>query len=101
MAKRGGFPGGMGGFGGMDINKLMQQAQAMQKQLEAANAQLNAMEFEGSASNGLVKIVMNGEYKVVSVDIDPSILNASDKNMIQDLIMIATNDATEKILKTY
>lgn len=81
----------------MDINKLMQQAQAMQKQLEAANAQLNAMEFEGSASNGLVKIVMNGEYKVVSVDIDPSILNASDKDMIQDLIMIATNDATEKI----
>ena len=81
----------------MDINKLMQQAQAMQKPLEATNAQLNAMEFEGSASNGLVKIVMNGEYKVVSVDIDPSILNASDKDMIQDLIMIATNDATEKI----
>ena len=81
----------------MDINKLMQQAQAMQKQLEATNAQLNAMEFEGSASNGLVKIVMNGEYKVVSVDIDSSILNASDKDMIQDLIMIAANDATEKI----
>ena len=55
------------------------------------------MEFEGTASNGLVKIVMNGEYKVVSVDIDPSILNANDKDMIQDLIMIATNDATTKI----
>lgn len=81
----------------MDINKLMQQAQAMQKQLEQANAQLNAMEFEGTASNGLVKIVMNGEYKVVSVDIDPSILNANDKDMIQDLIMIATNDATTKV----
>ena len=81
----------------MDINKLMQQAQAMQKQLEQANAQLNAMEFEGTASNGLVKIVMNGEYKVVSVDIDPSIINANDKDMIQDLIMIATNDATTKI----
>lgn len=81
----------------MDINKLMQQAQAMQKQLEQANAQLNAMEFEGTASNGLVKIVMNGEYKVVSVDIDPSILNVNDKDMIQDLIMIATNDATTKI----
>ena len=81
----------------MDINKLMQQAQAMQKQLEQANAQLNAMEFEGTASNGLVKIVMNGEYKVVSVDIDSSILNANDKDMIQDLIMIATNDVTTKI----
>ena len=81
----------------MDINKLMKQAQIMQKQLEQANEQLNAMEFEGTASNGLVKIVVNGEYKVVSVDIDPSILNADDKDMIQDLIMIATNDATSKV----
>ena len=81
----------------MDINKLMQQAQAMQKQLEQANAELNAMQFEGTASNGLVKVVMNGEYKVVSVDIDSSILNAEDKDMIQDLIMIASNDASTKI----
>lgn len=40
----------------MDINKLMQQAQAMQKQLEDANKELSSMEFEGSASNGLVKV---------------------------------------------
>ncbi|MBQ2233435.1 MAG: YbaB/EbfC family nucleoid-associated protein [Erysipelotrichaceae bacterium] len=59
----------------MDINKLMQQAQAMQKQLEKANEQINATEFEGSASNGLVKVVVNGENKVLSVSIDPSILN--------------------------
>lgn len=84
----------------MDINKLMQQAQAMQKQLEEANKQLNAMEFEGIASNGLVKVVVNGEFKVVSVDIDPSILNAEDKEMIQDLIMIATNEATDKVDKS-
>ena len=81
----------------MDINKLMKQAQAMQKQLEQANAELNAMEFEGSASNGLVKVVINGEYKVVSVDIDPSIINSDDKDMLQDLIMIATNAAVEKV----
>lgn len=81
----------------MDINKLMQQAQAMQKQLEDANKQLNAMEFEGSASNGLVKVVVNGEFRVVSVSIDPSILNADDKEMIEELIMIATNNANEKV----
>ena len=81
----------------MDINKLMKQAQAMQKQLEQANAELNAMEFEGSASNALVKVVINGEYKVVSVDIDPSIINSDDKDMLQDLIMIATNAAVEKV----
>lgn len=84
----------------MDINKLMKQAQAMQQELEQANKQLNAMQFEGSASNGLVKVVVNGEYKVISVDIDSSILNSDDKEMLQDLIMIATNDAVVKIDKT-
>lgn len=81
----------------MDINKLMKQAQAMQKQLEQANEELNAMQFEGIASNGLVKVVVTGEYKIVSVDIDESIINKEDKDMIQDLIMIATNDATTKV----
>ena len=80
----------------MDINKLMQQAQAMQKQLEDAGKQINAMEFEGSASNGLVKVTVSGEDKILSVWIDPSILNPDDQEMIQDLIMIAVNDAIEK-----
>ena len=80
----------------MDINKLMQQAQAMQKELEKANDQINATEFEGSASNGLVKVTINGENKVLAVNIDPSILNPDDKEMIEDLIMIAVNDAVDK-----
>ena len=80
----------------MDINKLMQQAQAMQKQLEEAGKQINAMEFEGSASNGLVKVTVSGENKILSVWIDPSVLNPEDQEMIQDLIMIAVNDAIEK-----
>ncbi|MBQ9158776.1 MAG: YbaB/EbfC family nucleoid-associated protein [Erysipelotrichaceae bacterium] len=80
----------------MDINKLMQQAQAMQKQLEKENEQINATEFEGSASNGLVKVVVNGENKVLSVSIDPSILNPEDVEMIEDLVMIAVNDAIAK-----
>lgn len=81
----------------MDINKLMQQAQAMQKQLEDANKELSSMEFEGSASNGLVKVKCNGDYKVSSVDIDESILNKEDKDMIQDLVMIAVNEAINKV----
>ena len=74
----------------------MQQAQAMQKELEKANEQINATEFEGSASNGLVKVTINGENKVLAVNIDPSILNPEDKEMIEDLIMIAVNDAIDK-----
>ena len=80
----------------MDINKLMQQAQAMQKQLEEANKQINEKEFEGSASNGLVKVVINGENRIQSIDINKDILNADDKEMIKDLIMIAVNDAIDK-----
>ena len=81
----------------MDINKLMQQAQELQKQLQDANAELNAMVFEGSASNGLVKVAVNGEYKIQSVTIDKSIIDPDDQDMLQDLIMIATNDAIAKV----
>ena len=83
----------------MDINKLMQQAQAMQKEIEKASEKINSMEFEGEASNGLVKVVVNGENKILSVSIDPSILNPDDKQMIEDLVMIAVNDAIEKAEK--
>ena len=74
----------------------MQQAQAMQKQIEDTSNKINAMEFEGEASNGLVKVVVNGENKVLSVDINKDIIKAEDKEMIEDLIMIATNNAIEK-----
>ena len=84
----------------MDINKLMQQAQAMQQKLEDETERINAMEFEGSASNGLVKVVVNGENKVQSVSIDPEILVPEDKEMIEDLLMIAVNDAIEKAENT-
>jgi len=80
----------------MDINKLMQQAQAMQKQLEEATNRIAEMEFEGSASNGLVKTVVNGENRLQRIEIDAAILNPEDKEMIEDLIVIAINDAMDK-----
>ena len=81
----------------MDINKLMQQAQAMQKQIEDTTNAINEKEFEAEASNGLVKITINGEYTVLNIDIDPSIIVAEDKDILQDLIMIAFNNAKEKV----
>ena len=81
----------------MDINKLMQQAQAMQKQIEDASNAINEMEFTAEASNGLVKATVNGNNEVLNIDIDPSILNPEDKEMIEDLIMIAINNANEKV----
>ena len=80
----------------MDINKLLQQAQTMQKQIEKASEAINEMEFEAEASNGLVKVKVNGENKILNIEIDPSIINADDKEMLQDLIMIAINNAIQK-----
>ena len=54
MAKRGGFPGGMGGFGGMNINSLMKEAKKMQADLEKSQTELAAKEFEASAGGGAV-----------------------------------------------
>ena len=81
----------------MDINKLMQQAQAMQKQIEDASNAINEMEFEADASNGLVKVTVNGNNEILSIDIDASILNPEDKEMIEDLIAIAINNAIRKV----
>ena len=83
----------------MDLDKILKQAQAMQRELEKANSELNAGEFEGVASNGLVKVLLNGEHKVLSVDIEKDILNPDDKEMIEKLLVIAFNDACEKIKK--
>ena len=81
----------------MDISKLMQQAGALQNQLEETGRQINEMEFEAEASSGLVKVTVNGENKILSVSIDETILNKEDKEMIEDLIMIAVNNAISKV----
>ena len=81
----------------MDINKLMQQAQAMQKQIEQTTNEINEKEFTAEASGGLVKVTISGEYTVLNIDIDPSIIVAEDKEMIEDLIMVAINSAKQQV----
>lgn len=81
----------------MDINKLMANAQAMQKQMERASEEMNKTEFTGTASNGLVKVAMTGDFKVKSVNISADIMSKEDKEMVEDLIAIAFNEALGKI----
>ena len=81
----------------MDINKLMANAQAMQKQMERASEEMNKTEFTGTASNGLVKVAMTGDFKVKSVNISADIMSKDDKVMVEDLIAIAFNEALGKI----
>lgn len=81
------------------IGNLMKQAQLMQENMKKLQEQLAAMEVEGQAGSGLVKIVMTGKYQMKRVTIDPKLL-ADDKEMLEDLIAAAANDAVRKIEAT-
>jgi len=78
-----------------DIAGLMQQAKKMQEQMQKAQEELAQMECTGEAGAGLVKVVMNGRHEVRNVELDPSLLQ-EDKEIIEDLLAAATNDAVKK-----
>ena len=71
MARRGGFPGGMGGFGGMNINNLMKEAKKMQADLEKSQAELATKEFESTAGGGAVSVKVTGEKVVKEITLKP------------------------------
>jgi nucleoid-associated protein EbfC len=74
---------------------LMKQAQAMQDNLKKAQEELAQIEVEGQSGAGLVKVLMSCKFKVKRVTIDPSLLG-EDKDMLEDLVMAAINDAAAK-----
>ena len=84
MAKRGGFPGGMPG----NMNNLMKQAQKMQRQMEEATKELEEKEVSASAGGGAVEVTVSGKKEVVDPD---------DIEMLEDLIVAATNEALRKM----
>lgn len=84
--------GNMGNMQGM-----MKQMQKMQKQIEETQEQINQNQFVGKAANDLVRVTMTGDKKVVDVAIEPEAVDPDDVEMLQDLILMATNDALEKI----
>ncbi len=90
MAKRGGFPGG--GMPG-NMNNLMKQAQRMQRQMEEKQAEFETKEFEATAGGGAVTIRISGKKEVVAVKINPEVVDPEDVEMLEDLIMAATNEA--------
>ncbi|MFZ5484808.1 MAG: YbaB/EbfC family nucleoid-associated protein [Pseudomonadota bacterium] len=78
------------------IGNLMKQAQQMQENLHKAQAQIAEMEVEGVSGAGLVKVVMTGKHDVRRVSIDASLMG-DDKDMLEDLIAAAVNDAVRKV----
>lgn len=80
----------------MDLQKLLEQAQAMQASLSSVETQLKDTMYEGS-SNG-VKIVLNGENEVQEISIPADLMDKENKEMLQDVLLIAFNNANEKII---
>ena len=93
MAKRGGFPGGMPG----NMNNLMKQAQKMQKQMEENQKALEEKECTASAGGGAVEITISGKKEVTAVKIKEEVVDPDDVEMLEDLIMAATNEALRKV----
>ena len=81
------FKGGMAG--------IMQKAKQMQEDMEIAQEEIKSLTCEGISALGDIKIVLNGEHKITNINIADSLL--SDKEMLEDLIMIAVNDASSKV----
>ena len=77
---------------------LMKQAQQMQANMQKMQEQIAQMEIEGQAGAGMVKIVMTGKHDVRRVSIDPSVMD--DREMLEDLIAAAVNDAVRRIEST-
>ena len=93
MAKRGGFPGGMPG----NMANIMKQAQKMQKQMEEAQKNLEEQEVTAAAGGGAVEVTVSGKHEVTKVKLAEEVVDPDDIEMLQDLIVAATNEAFRQI----
>jgi len=83
-----------------DIMGLMKQAQAMQQKMQDMQAELDNLEVEGSAGGGVVKVTVTGKGNLKAISIDPSLMNPDEKEILEDLIVAAMNDARGKAERT-
>ena len=81
------------------MGNLMKQAQQMQEDMQKAQAEIAAMEVEGKAGSGLVTVTMTGSHECRRVQIDDSLVG-DDKDMLEDLVAAAINDASKKVTAT-
>jgi hypothetical protein len=77
----------------MDMKSLMRQAQEMQKKMQQAQEELSNSVFEGSSAGGMVKVEMSGVGIIKKINIDPSLIKVDEKEILEDLIAAAVNNA--------
>ena len=97
MAKSGGFPGGMGGFGGMNMNNIMKQAKKMQEEMQKSQEELSSKEFDSTAGGGAISVKVTGEKVLKEIKIKPEVVDPEDVEMLEDLILTCVNEALRKV----
>lgn len=97
MAKRGGFPGGMGMGMPANMNNLMKQAQKMQRQMEENQKEFEEKEFSATAGGGAVEVVVTGKKELKKIKLSEEVVDPDDIEMLEDLIMAAVNEAYGKM----
>ncbi|MCR4707964.1 MAG: YbaB/EbfC family nucleoid-associated protein [Clostridiales bacterium] len=89
---RGGFPGIPGG----NMQQLLRQAQKMQQQMMQIQQELDERVYEGQASGGIIRCTVSGKRELLSLTINPDAVDPDDVEMLQDLIVVAVNEALRK-----
>ncbi len=90
------LPQGMGG-GPQNMNSMIRQAQKLQEQMEALQAELDAKEHDITAGGGVVKIKMMGTLEVKSIELNPEIVDPDDIETLSDILVAAVNEAIKKV----
>jgi len=80
----------------VNFNQFLKQAQSMQKKMQEAQEQMANARYTGKAGGGLVEVIATGKGEVEKISIDESLLKAEEKEMLEDLIKVAFNDAKQK-----
>ena len=82
-----------------DFNNMLKQAQELQKKMAEAQKKVEELEAEGTSGGGLVKVKINGKNITTSINIDDSLISKDEKEILEDLIVAALNDARENVQK--
>lgn len=83
-----------------NLAQMMKQAQHLQERMQAMQTELEAAEIEGTSGGGMVRVTLNGKGEAKRVKIDPSIVQADETEVLEDLILAAFNDAKTKVEQT-
>ncbi len=93
------LPQGMGG-GPQNMQSMIRQAQKMQEDMEALQAQLDEREYEVNAGGGVVTVKINGKKEILSIDLKPEIVDPDDIETLSDVLVAAVNEAISKVEET-